>query len=56
MLPALDNFPSGNDIEDATRLNQLIADAISKAPEQYFWAHRRFKTRPPGENDVYARS
>ncbi len=53
VLPALDNFPSGNDVEDATRLNKLIADAILKAPEQYFWAHRRFKTRPPGEPDVY---
>lgn len=50
----LENFPSGDDIVDATRLNQLIADAIHKAPEQYFWAHRRFKTRPPGESDVYA--
>jgi len=54
ILPELDNFPSGDDVEDATRLNQLIADAIAKAPEQYFWAHRRFKTRPLGEADVYA--
>jgi len=55
ILPEVDNFPSGNDVQDATRLNKLIADAISKAPEQYFWAHRRFKTRPPGEPDVYAK-
>jgi len=54
ILPEVTNVPSGNDIQDATRLNQLIADAIGKAPEQYFWAHRRFKTRPPGEPDVYA--
>jgi len=54
ILPQLDNFPSGDDVLDASRLNQLIADAIEKAPEQYFWAHRRFKTRPPGEADVYA--
>jgi len=54
ILPEIDNFPSGNDLQDATRLNQVIADAIEIAPEQYFWAHRRFKTRPPGEPDVYA--
>ncbi len=54
ILPELDNFPSGSDVADATRLNQLIANAINKAPEQYFWAHRRFKTRPAGEADVYA--
>ncbi|MFV2060368.1 MAG: LpxL/LpxP family Kdo(2)-lipid IV(A) lauroyl/palmitoleoyl acyltransferase [Gammaproteobacteria bacterium] len=54
ILPEVDNFPSGDDVQDATQLNQLIADAIKKAPEQYFWAHRRFKTRPPGEPDVYA--
>jgi KDO2-lipid IV(A) lauroyltransferase len=53
ILPEVENFPSGNDVADATRLNQFIADAIKKAPEQYFWAHRRFKTRPPGEPDVY---
>jgi KDO2-lipid IV(A) lauroyltransferase len=22
-------------------------------PEQYFWVHKRFKTRPPGESTVY---
>ncbi|VAX02204.1 Lipid A biosynthesis lauroyl acyltransferase [hydrothermal vent metagenome] len=54
ILPALEKFPSGDDVIDASRLNKLIADAVLKAPEQYFWAHRRFKTRPPGEPDVYA--
>jgi KDO2-lipid IV(A) lauroyltransferase len=22
-------------------------------PEQYYWVHKRFKTRPPGEPSVY---
>lgn len=43
---ALDNFPSGDDAADATRMNQLIEKALADAPEQYFWLHRRYKNRP----------
>ncbi|WP_040242555.1 LpxL/LpxP family Kdo(2)-lipid IV(A) lauroyl/palmitoleoyl acyltransferase [Chromohalobacter japonicus] len=52
-LPALENFPSGDDIADATRINGLIEDAIRRHPEQYLWLHRRFKTRPRGEPKLY---
>ena len=54
--PALEHFPSGDDVADARRINALIEDAVLKCPEQYFWTHRRFKFRPPGAADVYARS
>jgi Kdo2-lipid IVA lauroyltransferase/acyltransferase len=53
-LPALDNFPSGDDTADAARINAVIEQGIAMAPSQYFWVHRRFKARPPGEKDVYA--
>jgi KDO2-lipid IV(A) lauroyltransferase len=48
--PALENFPSGDDLEDATRINAIIEQEIRKAPDQYLWMHRRFKTRPD-QND-----
>lgn len=51
--PALDNFPSGDDLADATRINKIIEDAVRQAPDQYLWVHRRFKTRPEGEPSVY---
>jgi KDO2-lipid IV(A) lauroyltransferase len=34
-------------------MNAFIEQEILKAPAEYFWAHKRFKTRPPGEPSVY---
>lgn len=30
---------------------QALEEEVAKAPEQYFWLHRRWKTRPPEENN-----
>lgn len=51
--PAWDNYPSGDDIADATRMNQFIEQRAREIPEQYFWLHKRFKTRPEGEKKFY---
>ncbi len=51
--PPLANFPEGDDLADAARINRLVEQFIRDAPEQYLWAHRRFKTRPPGEPSLY---
>ena len=53
--PALDRFPSGAVLDDTVRINSLIEGAVRRKPEQYFWQHRRFKSRPPGEPSVYLR-
>lgn len=52
-LPALENFPTDDPKADAERVNALLADWIRKAPEQYYWIHRRFKNRPPPHPDPY---
>ncbi len=42
--PALTNFPSHDEVKNATRLNKVLETEIRKHPEQYLWTHRRFKT------------
>ena len=54
ILPALEDFPSGDDAADAARVIRAIEDGVRLAPEQYFWVHRRFKVRPPGQPSLYA--
>jgi KDO2-lipid IV(A) lauroyltransferase len=51
--PAWENYPSGDDVADARRMNAFIEDRILEMPEQYFWLHKRFKTRPEGEKRFY---
>jgi lipid A biosynthesis lauroyl/palmitoleoyl acyltransferase len=51
--PVVKDFPSGDDIADATAINRAIEDQIRRTPEQYLWGHRRFKTRPRGEPLFY---
>ena len=53
ITPALDNYPSGDDVTDASRINTELERLIRRAPEQYMWSHRRFKTRPEGEAKLY---
>jgi KDO2-lipid IV(A) lauroyltransferase len=51
--PALEDFPTGDDLADATRINKIIEGFVRLEPEQYLWVHRRFKNRPEGEPDLY---
>ena len=51
--PAISDFPGGDELADAARINEIIERWARACPEQYLWVHRRFKTRPPGEPDLY---
>ncbi|WP_308186322.1 lipid A biosynthesis lauroyl acyltransferase [Neisseria subflava] len=51
--PAWDNFPTENVEADTQRMNDFIEERVREHPEQYFWLHKRFKTRPEGENSFY---
>lgn len=51
--PSWSDFPSGDDVADARRMNAFIEERVREMPEQYFWLHKRFKTRPPGEERFY---
>lgn len=53
ILPPLEDFPGESEEADCLRINRWIEEAVSRHPEQYLWAHRRFKTRPPGEPNLY---
>jgi KDO2-lipid IV(A) lauroyltransferase len=47
------DFPSGNLEADARRINAFIEAQVRELPEQYYWLHKRFKTRPPGHDRFY---
>ena len=51
--PPWDNYPSGDLAADIRRMNEFIEQRVLEMPEQYFWLHRRFKTRPEGEESFY---
>jgi Kdo2-lipid IVA lauroyltransferase/acyltransferase len=52
--PAWENFPSGDVAVDTRRMNAFIEERALEMPAQYFWIHKRFRTRPPGTPNPYA--
>ena len=47
------DYPSGDDYADTRRMNQFLEEHIAPLVDQYYWVHKRFKTRPPGQASVY---
>lgn len=53
VLPAWGGFPSDDAVADTALMNRRLQDYIDTMPAQYYWVHKRFKDRPPGEPAVY---
>jgi KDO2-lipid IV(A) lauroyltransferase len=51
--PPLEDFPGESEEADCLRINRWVEQEVSRLPQQYLWAHRRFKTRPPGAPKLY---
>lgn len=48
-----EDFPTDDVAADTRRMNDFIEARVREIPEQYFWLHKRFKTRPEGEAGFY---
>jgi lauroyl-KDO2-lipid IV(A) myristoyltransferase len=53
VFPRLEDFPSGDDVADATRLNAVIEQMVRTDPAQYLWSLRIFQTLPDGSPPPY---
>jgi Kdo2-lipid IVA lauroyltransferase/acyltransferase len=53
--PAWHDFPGASDEADTRRMVAFIEERVLEMPEQYWWLHKRFKTRPAGEASFYQR-
>ena len=51
--PALQDYPIDDEMAAAAYMNRVIETEIMRAPDQYLWLHRRFKTRPAGTPSLY---
>ena len=53
VLEAWKDYPTGDVEADTALMNLRLQDYVDAMPSQYYWVHKRFKTRPPGEPGVY---
>jgi KDO2-lipid IV(A) lauroyltransferase len=53
VMAAWENFPTDDVVADTALMNERLQGYIDTMPSQYYWVHRRFKTRPEGEPPVY---
>lgn len=53
ILPAWKDFPGVDIYSDTKRMNAFFESYITRDPAQYYWVHRRFKTRLPGQKSIY---
>lgn len=52
--PAWPGYPTDDLQDDTAEMNRRLEQWIAPEPGQYYWVHKRFKTRPVGEKSVYS--
>ncbi|UCU98516.1 lysophospholipid acyltransferase family protein [Acidovorax radicis] len=53
ITPSWPGYPSDDVQADTALMNARLQSYIDASPGQYYWVHKRFKTRPQGEASVY---
>ncbi|MYM71506.1 lipid A biosynthesis acyltransferase [Duganella sp. FT134W] len=53
--PVWDNYPGEDMVAATRRMNEFIEERVRESPAEYFWTHKRFKTRPNGEPSLYGK-
>ncbi|MFN3569851.1 MAG: lipid A biosynthesis acyltransferase [Polaromonas sp.] len=53
LMPAWTDVPSADFVADTALMNARLQDYINTMPAQYYWVHKRFKSRPGGEPSIY---
>jgi KDO2-lipid IV(A) lauroyltransferase len=53
--PVWDNYPGEDMVAATRRMNEFIEERVRESPAEYFWTHKRFKTRPSGEPSLYSK-
>jgi KDO2-lipid IV(A) lauroyltransferase len=53
VLPAWEGFPTEDIVADTALMNERLQGYIDAMPAQYYWVHKRFKSRPEGMAGVY---
>ena len=51
--PVWSSYPQGDLQQDIQRMNHEIEARVLESPAQYYWVHKRFKSRPPGMPPLY---
>ncbi|EGQ9284235.1 LpxL/LpxP family Kdo(2)-lipid IV(A) lauroyl/palmitoleoyl acyltransferase [Vibrio parahaemolyticus] len=54
IMEPVDGYPTVGGVQSASFVNQHIERIILRAPDEYMWLHRRFKTRPEGSKSLYS--
>ena len=53
ITPSWPAYPTDDVEADTALMNAHLQSYIDASPGQYYWVHKRFKTRPEGEASVY---